>query len=185
MATNEVDHDFNDIAGELGPNDDDIQPDYDEAQPGGSNDDARSDDDDTRSNDDDIRSSDGVRPNDEDIRREYHPNAHREPEVFSFDEYQSIPPVAAPPPEAEPWLPFNTREDFEFAEIALATAMTKAQVNATIDLLHRCIKKGLGSFTLSNHEDMRKTLKVAADRLPKVFQLCSVNFTHPDHVSPV
>ena len=105
---------------------------------------------------------------DDDIRREYHPNAHREPEVFRFDDYQSTPPVFAPPVEPEPWLLFKMREDFEFAEIALATAMTKSQVDATIDLLHRCIDKGKGSFTLSNHEEMRRTLKVASDRLPKV-----------------
>ena len=105
---------------------------------------------------------------DEDIQRVYHPNARREPEVFSFNAYQSTPPVAVPPVEPEPWLPFKTREDFEFAEIALATAMTKAQINATIDLLHKCIDKGKGSFTLSSHDDMRRTLKVASERLPKV-----------------
>lgn len=116
-----------------------------------------------------IRPDEGfIRPNDDDIRREYHPNAHREPEVFSLDAYQSIPPVVTPPVEPEPWLPFKTREDFEFAEIALDSAMTKAQIDATINLLHRCIDKGKGSFTLSNHQEMRKTLKTAAERLPKV-----------------
>ena len=63
------------------------------------------------------------------------------------------------------------REDFEFSEIALATATTKTQVNATIGLLHRCIDKGKGSFTLSNFDEMCETLKVASDQLPKVCSL--------------
>ena len=167
MVTNEVGYDATE---ELGPNDSNIRPDDDDIQPDSN--DTRSDGDNTRSDDDNIQ------PNDEDIRREYHPSAHRKPEVFSFDDYQSIPPVIPPPVEPEPWLPFKTREDFEFAEIALDTAMTKAQVDATIDLLHRCIKKGEGSFTLSNHNEMRETLKVAADRLPKVFSLMVVFCLH-------
>ena len=104
----------------------------------------------------------------EDIQQVYHPNACRDPEVFSFDTYQSTLPVVVPPAEPEPWLPFKMREDFEFTEITLATVMTKAQINATIDLLHKCIDKGKGSFTLSSHNEMRQTLKVALERLPKV-----------------
>lgn len=104
----------------------------------------------------------------DDIRREYHPNSGREPEIINFEDYKSSSPSNIPLGEPEPWLPFKTREDFEFAEIALATAMSKVQVNATIDLLHRCIKKGKGSFTLANFNEMRETLKVASNRLPKV-----------------
>lgn len=104
----------------------------------------------------------------DDIRREYHPNSGREPEICRFEDYRSSAPSSTSPIEPEPWLPFKTREDFEFAEIALATAMSKEQVNATIGLLHRCIGKGKGSFTLSNFNEMRETLKVASNRLPRV-----------------
>ena len=93
------------------------------------------------------------RPHNDDIRREYHPSTNCEPEVFSFDTYQSILPTVTPPVDSKPWLPFKTREDFEFSEIALDTAMTKAQVDAMIDLPHRCIK-GKGKFTLSNCDKM-------------------------------
>ena len=176
MDTIETVHDPDDAAEELESSGDDIQPDDVDIRPGGN---VQSDGNDLLSTDDDTR------PNDEDVRREYHPNAHREPEVFSFDDYQSIPLVVTPPVEPEPWLPFKTREDFEFAEIALDTAMMKAQVDATINLLHRCIKKGKGSFTLSNHDEMRKTLKVAADRLPKIFWLLQCHFACSDHTPPV
>lgn len=109
------------------------------------------------------------RPFDDDIRREYHPSTGRKPEIFRFDAYQPVSSgTAAPPVDPEPWSPFKTREDFEFAEIALATAMTKAQSDAMINLLHRCIDKGKDSFTLSNCDEMRRTLKLASERLPKV-----------------
>ena len=169
MATNEAVHEPNNAAEEWGSSRDNIQPDDADIR---SSSDVQLDGDDIRS------TNDNTQPNNDDIRREYHPNAHREPEVFSFDDYQSTPPVVTPPVEPEPWLPFKTREDFEFAEIALATAMTKAQVDATINLLHRCVKKGMGSFTLSNHDEMRKTLRAAADRLPKVLWLTAVPLLH-------
>ena len=107
-------------------------------------------------------------PHDDDIQWEYYPNACHEPEVFHFKAYQLRSPVVTPLVDPEPWLPFKMREDFEFSKIALAIVMTKTQVNAMIDLLHRCIDKGEGSFTLSNHDEMCWTLGVASDQLPKV-----------------
>ena len=122
------------------------------------------------------------RPHNDDIQWEYHPSTNREPEVFSFDTYQSILPTVTPPVDPKPWLPFKTREDFEFSEIALDAAMTKAQVDATIDLLHRCIK-GKGKFTLSNCDEMCWTLKVASERLPKVRPVLPyVALVIPDHL---
>ena len=121
-------------------------------------------------------SLDKTSPFKDDIRREYHPNSGCEPEIFRFKDYQSSPPCATSPVEPEPWLPFKTREDFEFSEIALATAMSRVQVNAMIDLLHQCIRKGKGSFTLSNFNEMRETLKIASNRLPKV---CSGSLMTP------
>jgi len=108
-------------------------------------------------------------PNDDDIRVEYHPSSGREPEVSAFEDFVRVAPEHTPlaPPDPDPWTPFNTREDFEFAELALETGMSKAQVNRMIDLFHKCIEKK-GRFTLSNHAEMRKTLEAASERLPKV-----------------
>ena len=105
-----------------------------------------------------------------DIRIEYHHSSGREHETLTFEEF--IRPRVVPidtPVDHKPWEPFRTREDFEFAELARDTGMTKAQTNALIGLFHRCIKNGTGSFTLSNYNEMHKTLKVAAERLPKVY----------------
>ena len=75
----------------------------------------------------------------------------------------------SPPPEdPEPWAPFKTRADFEFAALAQDTGMSKAQVNTLIGLFHRCIESGKGYFMISSHDEMCDTLKVASEQLPKV-----------------
>ena len=79
--------------------------------------------------------------------------------------------------EPEPWAPFRTREDFEFAELALETGMTRGQVNAMIKLFHKCIEEG-GSFTIKNHKDMADTFEKASNRLAKVWQLIAAHCLH-------
>ena len=56
--------------------------------------------------------------------------------------------------EPESWALFQTREDFEFVEIALETDKIRKQVDAMIKLFHKCIEIGEGSFTISGHKDM-------------------------------
>ena len=111
---------------------------------------------------------------DNDIRIEYHPNSGRQADVFKLDEYHQSATAANTTVDPEPWAPFQTREDFEFAEIALETGMTRGQVNALIKLFHKCINKGEGSFTISSHKDMADKFKVASNRLTKVLsEVCS------------
>lgn len=104
---------------------------------------------------------------DNDIRVEYHPNSGRQADVFKFNDYCQPTTAVNTPADPEPWAPFRTREDFEFAEIALETGMSMGQVDALIKLFHKCIK-GEGSFTISSHKDMADTFKIAANRLTKV-----------------
>ncbi|KAF9780021.1 hypothetical protein BJ322DRAFT_1165130 [Thelephora terrestris] len=98
---------------------------------------------------------------------EYHPNSGRQTDTFKLNEYRQSATVANTTVDPEPWAPFRTREDFEFAEIALEAGMTRGQVNALTKLFHKCISKGEGSFTISNHKDMADTFKKAANRLTK------------------
>ena len=103
-----------------------------------------------------------------DIRVEYHPHSGCRTKIFKPDEYRQSVRDTDATVEREPWVPFRTREDFEFSEIALETMMTRKQTDAMIKLFHKCIEMGEGSFTISNHKDMEDTLKVAANRLTKV-----------------
>lgn len=105
---------------------------------------------------------------DGDIRIEYHPKSGRELKTFKFEDFTRAPPPNPPPEDPEPWMPFKTRADFEFTALTQDAKMSQAQVNTLIDLFHRCIESGKGSFTLSSHNGMYKTLEVASERLPKV-----------------
>ena len=100
---------------------------------------------------------------------EYHPSSGRRPRTFKFEEFTRTAPACTPSADPEPWAPFKTRADFEFAALAQDTRMSKAQVNSLIALFHRCIESGKDSFTLSNYGEMRNTLTVASEQLPKVF----------------
>jgi hypothetical protein len=103
------------------------------------------------------------------IKIEYHPSSDRRSETFAPENHVWTAPLGSTPPvDPSPWLPFRTREDFEFAELALETGMSKAQTNAMIRLFHKCIEDGKGCFTLSSHDEMQETLSVASERLPKV-----------------
>src|ERR1700753_3724302 len=74
---------------------------------------------------------------DGDIQVEYHPSSGQDTKVLKLDEYRQSALGTGAPVDSEPWLPFRTREDFEFAEIALETGMTRKQTDAIIKLFHR------------------------------------------------
>ena len=116
----------------------------------------------------DLSDASSVSHRDGDIRVEYHPSSGRGSEVFGFEEFTRAAPANPPPEDPEPWLPFKTRADFEFTALAQETGMSKAQANALIHLFHQCIEGGKDSFTISSHDEMRDTLKVASERLPNV-----------------
>lgn len=106
---------------------------------------------------------------DDDIRIEYHPSSGLATRIIKLDEYrESAKGSHDSDVDPEPWAPFRTREDFEFAELMLEAGMTKAQVEQMIKLVHKCIEKGNGSFTISNHKDMSDMFDIASNRLTKV-----------------
>ena len=107
---------------------------------------------------------------DNDIQVEYHPKSGCSMDTFKFDKYRQPLPHSNATLEPEPWAPFRTREDFEFAELMLDTGVTKKQAKALIKLFHKCIKGG-GNFTISKYKDMEDTLKLASNQLAKVQQI--------------
>ena len=106
-------------------------------------------------------------PKADDIRIEYHPSSGREPETFAFGDFVRGAPKKTFSMGPDPWIPFKTREDFEFAEVALEAGMTKAHVNRMINLFHKC-QDEKDHITLSSYDEMHKILAVASERLPKV-----------------
>ena len=123
-----------------------------------------------------------------DIRVEYHPNSGCKCKTFTFEEFQRTGSEASSthPADPAPWLPFKTREDFEFAEIALCTGMTKDQISALICLFRKCLEIGKESFTFLDYKDMHNTQKLASERLPKVgFRFCYLFLTFPNYITQV
>ena len=118
-------------------------------------------------------------PKGDDIRVEYHPGSGRKPEIFSFEDFVRVAPDNTHPVGPDPWIPFRTREDFEFTELVLDAGMSKANINAMIDFVHKCAGNEKGRFTLSNCDEMYKILEVASERLPKVCLQTFLCVFHP------
>ena len=60
-----------------------------------------------------------------------------------------------------------SREDFEFAEIALEAALTKDQVDLMINLIGR-LAQGQNFLTLTSHRDLRKAWDAASELVTPV-----------------
>jgi len=102
------------------------------------------------------------------IRTEYHPNSGRGVKVETFEDYREHSLKPAPVPEiTDPWRPFRSRTDFEFAQLALDAALTKTHVDKLIKLVEGCIK-GQDSFNLTNHQELYKTWDAASAMLTPV-----------------
>jgi len=82
----------------------------------------------------------------DDIITEYHPSSKRPATVERFHEYgmeaSSAPqPLCPQPLDSEPWRPyFETRQDFELAEIILEGGLDSKRSDALIKLINLCIE---------------------------------------------
>jgi hypothetical protein len=113
-----------------------------------------------------------------DIKVKYHPSSGRPAQTFTFGEFQRAPPKLdrTDKLDHEPWAPFRTREDFEFAALMQRVKASKKDVDKLIHLFKKCINDKGGSFTLSNHKEMCETLTLASKQLPEVmFQILHVH----------
>ncbi|KAG1859232.1 hypothetical protein F4604DRAFT_1882756 [Suillus subluteus] len=99
------------------------------------------------------------------FRTEYHPSADREPLHQAFDEFGiNAHPEEQLPINEEPWRPFVSRRDFEFAEIALDAALNKSQINGLLALIGR-ISRGETQMTLKNDADLCKAWEHATEQV--------------------
>lgn len=70
------------------------------------------------------------------IKIVYHPNSKHADEIKSLYDYRHQANVSQPPIDNEPWAPFQTCGDYEYAEISLAVSLSTQQNNALIQLIH-------------------------------------------------
>ena len=103
-------------------------------------------------------------PDPDDIKIQYHPSSGLSAQVFYFDDYKSgDPPTVGVSHlgDNEPWKPFCSRLDFEFAEVALQAALNKEQTNTLIRLMHSA-QQSHDSFTLSSYKELTGIWKEAS-----------------------
>lgn len=104
----------------------------------------------------------------DDIRVEYHPHSGIPTKTVAFEDFTRDPERSgASMPNAPPYRPWRTQEDFELSELALEVAMNESQIERLIQLVHRCADKP-GSFTLKNHADYRASWERASMLLTPV-----------------
>lgn len=66
-----------------------------------------------------------------------------------------------------PWLPFRSKAEFEFAEVALQSAMSNKQLDALINVVHT-LMKGEEAFEVKNHRDVQALWDRASESLTPV-----------------
>ncbi|KAF8166644.1 hypothetical protein K438DRAFT_1525041, partial [Mycena galopus ATCC 62051] len=96
---------------------------------------------------------------------EFHPHSGLPPEHHSLDEYLRREASRQPLPstDAQPWLPFCSRLNFEVAEVAQENMLNCVATNKLIALIRR-YRANLKDFTIKNFEDMNKQWEAASKK---------------------
>lgn len=102
------------------------------------------------------------------FRTEYHPFIGREPLHQAFNEFDiDTHPEEQLPVNKEPWCPFCSCSDFEFAEITLDAALNKSHINGLLSLIGR-ISRGETQMMLKSDSDLQKAWEHATNQATPV-----------------
>lgn len=114
---------------------------------------------------------DQIQPQIDDIKCNYHPSSQRPTTVHHFHEY-GLNSKAQPDYiiDDEPWRPFRTRRDFEFASIALTQSLNENAVDTLLELTYGAVGRdpSRGALTLQSYKEMMNIWKLAANKMPGV-----------------
>lgn len=92
----------------------------------------------------------------DDIKVEYHRASKRPPVIYSFADFTRDEPIAqpaVPDDRSEPWKPFRSRLDFDFAELTHETRMNKGQIQRLLNIIHG-VALNKDKFTFNNVDDV-------------------------------
>ena len=107
-------------------------------------------------------------PKDGDILIEYHPYSGKNSCLLSSNEYlETLDPGDTDPTEVEPWCPFASQEDFDFAELVHDAKLDQTQIQNFMNLIQRC-QGDLGSFTFRKYSDLQSKMEDTSKLLTKV-----------------
>ncbi|PSR75416.1 hypothetical protein PHLCEN_2v9131, partial [Hermanssonia centrifuga] len=109
---------------------------------------------------------DSVREPD-DIKVEYHPKTKIPAKIYRFGDYgrdRNVPPASAF--DSDPWHPgFDSRLNFEFAELILECAMNKKQIDRLLSIV-RCIADDPSQFSFTKYQDIKDAWDIAGQAHP-------------------
>lgn len=108
----------------------------------------------------------------EDFKTEYHPRSGHPPLFQSPDEFGHSAEGPAPQPDPQPWAPFQTQADLEFADIAVQAGLNASHVNALLALISRVANQN-ASVTFKNETELRLACDRAAEELTPVSRIHS------------
>ena len=101
-----------------------------------------------------------------DFKTDYHPRSGRPPLFQSADDFGRLAPPAVQPDE-QPWKPFKTEADLEFADIAIQAGLNASHVNALLRIISR-VANHSASVTFKNENELRLACDRAAQELTPV-----------------
>ncbi|EIW80471.1 hypothetical protein CONPUDRAFT_90680 [Coniophora puteana RWD-64-598 SS2] len=104
-----------------------------------------------------------------DFKTEYHPDSKRSTKIEAWDKFRnaSHPPPALKNDALDPWEPFKSKGDCEFASIAIDAKLTQANVERLLALIGK-VAKGNADVTFKNDAELRKTCDQAALELTPI-----------------
>lgn len=104
----------------------------------------------------------------DDIKTVFHPSSGRSSRIQSFTEAGKERAVACLPiPNEQPWLPFISRIDFEFAALAVRSRLTAELINDWLAFLQRTANESKHP-SFRSHTDLYEVLDMASSLLTPV-----------------
>ena len=109
----------------------------------------------------------------DDIKVEHHEASGLGVHVYPFEEFNPRASDINPDPSDKPWVPFTSRADFEFAELAHEAHLNKGQVTRLLTLIKK-ISSRQDTFTFHTTDDVDTAWEKAKLQYPSV---CSKAFS--------
>lgn len=103
----------------------------------------------------------------DDIQVEYHYSAKRPAAVYAFEDFKRNFTGPRRRPDDQPWHPFKSRTDFEFAELVHEAHLSNRQVKRLLAIIDKISDKK-DRFTFKTADDVDRAWAKAKLRYPSV-----------------
>ncbi|KAJ3019129.1 hypothetical protein NUW54_g162 [Trametes sanguinea] len=99
------------------------------------------------------------------IHIEYHPNSGIPPCTVLFEDFNHhCPPEPDPSMDHDPWFPYASRTDFEFAKFTLGASLSKKEIDTLLALICS-VGEGKDKLSFHNYADLQKGWSAASSKL--------------------